>query len=432
MPQDLFPNPWLVNTLLDQGFVDQKKGELAEQPGPYDLSDWLAAHFDALQLSKGNEAQLESRFVRPLLAQLGWATANQQSLIVQGKHAKPDWCLLLEPRQANELVASANHALITAICESKAWGKTLDTGKADRESNPHHPLQDYLSTLRVRFGFLTNGRIWRLYDTSKTTAKKTFIEFDLDVICAMDAGSEKHAGLALFGFFFGRRTFVPPAISGERTAIEQAIAASADFTLGVEENLKAVICGYAGEDSLFEIMGRAVQRANPKASMAAVYENSVVLQLFRLLFVVYFEAKNHDLLARHRFYQRFSLGRIFSTLRNMSDADPHRHDGVYALKQLFEMLDEGAEDIDIPPFNGGLFGAQRAPLLTRPKIFDNATLRQLLEKLLYKTHRGHTLFDTRRDFKNMSVTHLGRIYEGLLEFRFEKAAVGRRLPGIRK
>ena len=48
-------------------------------------------------------------------------------------------------------------------------------------------------------------------------------------------------------------------------------------------------------------------------------------------------------------------------------------------------------------------------------------MRQLLEKLLYKTHRGNTLFDTKRDFKNMSVTHLGRIYEGLLEFRFERA-----------
>ena len=421
MPLDLFPAPWLVNTLLDQGFVDQKKSELAERPVPYDLSDWLGAHFDAAQLSKGREAQLEAKLIGPLLAQLGWATVNQQSFVVQGKHAKPDWCLLLDAGQADELVPSANHELITALCESKAWGKTLDTGKADRDSNPHHQLQDYLSTLRVRFGFLTNGRIWRLYDTSKVTAKKTFIEFNLEAICAMDAGSERHEALALFAFFFGRDTFVPPAAAGERTAIERAIAESADFTLGVEENLKAVIYGYAGEDSLFEIMGRAIHRANPKASMAAVYENSVVL-LFRLLFVVYFEDKNHDLLARHPFYQRYGLGRIFSNLRNMPDADDRRHDGVYSLKRLFEMLDEGAEDIDIPLFNGGLFDAQRAPLLTQPKIFDNATLRQILEKLLYKTHRGTTLFDTRRDFKNMSVTHLGRIYEGLLEFRFEKAA----------
>ena len=420
MPQDVFPDPWLVNTLLDQGFVDQKKGELAEQPIPHDLSNWLSAHFDAAQLSMGKEAQLENKFIGPLLAQLGWAAVNQQSIIVQGKHAKPDWCLVLGSVQANELVASADHTLITALCESKAWGKTLDTGKADREGNPHHQLQDYLSTLRVRFGFLTNGRIWRLYDTRKVTAKKTFIEFNLEAICAMDAGVEKHAALALFAFFFGRHTFLPPAAVGERTAIERAIADSADFTLGVEENLKAVIYGYAGEESLFEIMGRAIQRANPKATMAAVYENSVVL-LFRLLFVVYFEDKNHDLLARHPFYERFSLGRIFSNLRNMPDADNKRHDGVYALKQLFEMLDVGAQDIDIPLFNGGLFDAQRAPLLTQPKIFDNTTLRQMLEKLLYKTHRGNTLFDTRRDFKNMSVTHLGRIYEGLLEFRFDKA-----------
>ena len=421
MPQDLFPEPWLVNTLLDQGFVDQKRAELAEQAVPYGLSDWLATHFDEVQLFKGNEAQLEARLIGPLLTQLGWSTVNQQSIIVQGKHAKPDWCLALGREQANELLASANHALIAAICESKAWNKPLDTGKADREGNPHHQLQDYLSTLRVRFGFLTNGRIWRLYDTSKITAKKTFIEFDLEAICAMEAGAEKHAALALFAFFFGQHTFKPPAAAGERTAIEQAIADSADFTLDVEENLKAVIYGYAGEDSLFEIMGRAIHKANPKATMAAVYENSVVL-LFRLLFVVYFEDKNRELLARHPFYERFSLGRIFTNLRNAPDANTARHDGVYALKQLFEMLDEGAEDIDIPLFNGGLFEGQRAPLLTRPKIFDNTTLRRILEKLLYKTHRGDTLFDTRRDFKNMSVTHLGRIYEGLLEFRFEKAA----------
>ena len=143
--------------------------------------------------------------------------------------------------------------------------------------------------------------------------------------------------------------------------------------------------------------------------------------LFRLLFVVYFEDKNHELLARHPFYKRYSLDHIFRGLPAHADPRSKLHDGVYALKQLFEMLDEGAEDIDIPLFNGGLFDPLRAPLLLRPKIFDNATLRNVLEKLLYKTERGTTLFDTRRDFKNMSVTHLGRIYEGLLEFRFEKA-----------
>ncbi len=418
--QDLFPSPWLVNTLLDEGFMAHQRQALGVAGEPYGLTPWLAHHFDPAALARRNEAQLELTFIGPLLTQLGWCKVAQETLTVQGKLAKPDWCLLLEPEQENALVATKDHQLITAICESKAWGKTLDTGKADRTHNPHHQLQDYLSTLRVRFGFLTNGRVWRVYDTDKITAKKTYIEFDLQAICALPAGQEKTEALALFGFFFGRSTYAPPAVNGQASAIERTLAASADFTLAVEENLKAVIYGYAGEDSLFEAMGRAIHRASPKADMASVYENSVVL-LFRLLFVVYFEDKNQGLLARHPFYNRFSLAHIYQSLPEHAGPRSQLHDGVYALKHLFEMLDEGAEDIDIPLFNGGLFDPQRAPLLLVPKIFDNATLRSILEKLLYKTHRGNTLFDTRRDFKNMSVTHLGRIYEGLLEFRFEKA-----------
>ncbi|MBK9443657.1 MAG: N-6 DNA methylase [Comamonadaceae bacterium] len=423
MTQDLFAPTWLINTLLDEGFIAQKRAELSLAPVPCGLPAWLDTHFDAARLSQRSEAQLEERFIGPLLNQLGWTSVNQLTITVQGKLAKPDWCLLLNAGQDNALIDSKDHTLITAICESKAWDKTLDTGKADRTHNPHHQLQDYLSTLRVRFGFLTNGHIWRIYDTDRVTAKKTYLQFDLQAICALNNPLEKTQALALFAFFFGRDTYVPPDSangSGGRSAIEQAIAESADFTLAVEENLKAVIYGYAGEDSLFEIMGRAIHRANPKASMAEVYENSVVL-LFRLLFVVYFEDKNHELLARHPFYKRFSLGQIFHSLPSQSDAASALHDGLYSLKQLFAILDHGAEDIDIPLFNGGLFEPERAPLLHTPKIFNNATLRQILEKLLYKTDRGTTLFDTRRDFKNMSVTHLGRIYEGLLEFRFEKA-----------
>ena len=418
--QDMFPSPWLTNTLLDDGFIEQQASALVAKPFAHGLEAWLQMHFDATTLAARNEAQLEEKLIAPLLVQLGWSKAYQVGITVQGKFARPDYCLVLHAAQEDALIASPDHTLITAICESKAWDKKLDTGKADAKDNPHHQLQGYLSTLRVRFGFLTNGRLWRIYDTDRITAKKTFIEFDLERMCALEDVSEKTKAFALFAFFFHRNTYIRPTAGAQASPIQQAIAASADFTLAVEENLKAVIYGYAGEDSLFEIMGRAIYKATPKTSLASVYDNSVVL-LFRLLFVVYFEDKNASLLKAHPFYQRYSLDRIFRTLREQTADRDKLHDGVYALKQLFAMLDAGAEDIDIPLFNGGLFDPARAPLLLRPKIFDNATLRQLLERLLYRTHRGNTLFDTKRDFKNMSVTHLGRIYEGLLEFRFERA-----------
>ncbi|MEY4978816.1 MAG: hypothetical protein RLZZ352_1086 [Pseudomonadota bacterium] len=420
MTHELPPLHWLNNTLLDDGFIRQKADELSAQPIPCDLERWLQQQFDAATLAQRNEAQLEEKFIAPLLAQLGWTKAYQVGITVQGKFAKPDYCLMLHPEQENALIASPEQRFITAICECKAWDKRLDTGKADPKDNPHHQLQGYLSTLRVRFGFLTNGRRWRVYDTDKITARKTYMEFDLETICALPAGPEKTQALALFAFFFGRNTYLPPADDAQHSPMVQAIAASADFTWAVEENLKAVIYGYAGEDSVFEIMGRAIVQTSPDASLDEVYENSVVL-LFRLLFVVYFEDKNAPLLQAHPFYQRYSLAQLYQWLRSQSADRDALHDGVYTLKQLFARLDQGAEDIDIPLFNGGLFDPQRAPLLLKPKMFNNATLRQLLEKLLFKTQRGQTLFNARRDFKSMSVTHLGRIYEGLLEFRFERA-----------
>ncbi|WP_343292855.1 DNA methyltransferase [Vandammella animalimorsus] len=434
MTSDLFPQPWLINNLLDAGFIEQKATELSQRPLPHCVDAWLAQHFDAATLASTNEAQLEHCFIRPLLEHLGWHTVPQMVFTVQGKQARPDWCLALDAAAAQALPGSdAQQASqhLAAICEAKAWTHDLDTGKA-HAANPHHQLMDYLATLRTRFGILTNGRHWRLYDTSEITARKTYLQIDLQKVLALPDAAERKRALALFAFFFGRDTYVPPAghvgSADSASPIEQAIAAAETHALAVEENLKAVIYGFDGEDSLFELMGKALWQkhaalpANERPTLAQLYENTVML-LFRLLFIVYFEDRNRELLQTHPFYPRYSLKTLYQRLRAIPEgsAADAQFDGVHDLKELFQVLDEGAQDIDIPLFNGGLFDPARAPLLLAPKIFSNAVLRRMLERLLYKTRRGQTLFDTPRDFNTMSVTHLGRIYEGLLEFRFELA-----------
>ena len=40
--QDLFPSPWLVNTLLDEGFIAQQRHALAQADDVYGLAPWLA------------------------------------------------------------------------------------------------------------------------------------------------------------------------------------------------------------------------------------------------------------------------------------------------------------------------------------------------------------------------------------------------------
>ena len=121
MTQDLFPQHWLINTLLDDGFISQKASELLARPIPYGLQAWLNLHFDAPSLAARNEAQLEEKFIAPLLAQLGWTKAYQAGLTVQGKFAKPDYCLLLRPEQETALIGSRDHKTACARKTTSWW-----------------------------------------------------------------------------------------------------------------------------------------------------------------------------------------------------------------------------------------------------------------------------------------------------------------------
>jgi type II restriction/modification system DNA methylase subunit YeeA len=352
--------------------------------------------------------------------------------------------------QATSLLACASASSVIALCESKAFDQVLDNGKADKASNPHYQLLDYLNALGVRFGFLTNGRVWRLYDTSVQSRSKAFLEIDLQAMLA-DALQAKQdeassdavheamldLGLRYLMFFFGKDTFVP-AVADSSSTIAAVVQASNDFTLAVEENLKAVIYGTDFEDSVFELMGIALYQRGVKRDLEMadaqsqseseddsdsdsltqeVYRASMVL-LFRLLFVVYFEDKNRAILHAHPYYAQHSLSSIHAALQS---ARPERFDVYSRLQYLFRLIDKGDINLDIPLFNGGLFDESKAPLLLMGRVFTNAALKNILDRLLFKTERGEALFDVRRDFTTMSVAHLGHIYEGLLEFRFEVA-----------
>lgn len=96
-------------------------------------------------------------------------------------------------------------------------------------------------------------------------------------------------------------------------------------------------------------------------------------------------------------------------------AAPDSFTGWNHLQTLFRTLNVGNLNLSIPLLNGGLFDDARAALLAKPKVMDNATLRKVLNALFVF---GTTEIPLRRDFKALSVTHLGTIYESLLEFEF--------------
>ena len=409
---------WLTNSLYDDTFLARLLGEQANTPAVQALHSWLQANIHAALNTASNEAQLEDEFVKPLITQLGWHSVKQINLSAQGKPQELDWALTLSGAAAEQLKTTKHPQHISAVVECKAPSITLDNGKANA-GNPHFQLMQYLNMFKVSHGFLTNGRLWRFYNNDTLHAKKAFLEFDLQALLALPDATQQTRAVGLFAQFFALASYAP-VVDGATTAIQATAKRAADYAFELESNLKSVIYGTDGEDSVFERIGQAIHARNPTASMGEVYENAMVL-LYRLLFVMYFEDKNRALLAAHPHYARHSLASIVESLKTAPAATHDLHDGMFALRHLFTILDEGAEEIRVPLFNGGLFDPAKALLLATPRVLTNAQLQQLLSQLLYKTQGGAALFDTRRDYKNMTITHLGRIYEGLLEYRFIQA-----------
>ncbi len=81
------------------------------------------------------------------------------------------------------------------------------------------------------------------------------------------------------------------------------------------------------------------------------------------------------------------------------------------LMTLCRLIDEGDPSIGLPPYNGGLFAAQAAPLLENLRLPD-ATVAPIIYDLSHSESAGERRFVNYRD---MSVQQLGSIYERLLE-----------------
>lgn len=452
-PQTVFlpekPTPWLRNYLYspDLPLFDLKAEVPADRLAAVQaLDDWLQTHCQPETLQNCSEDDLFASFMRPVLEQLGWSVVTQFNPLVAGDNKRMDAVLATDAsaadaiRQAlatsDPLAAARSH--IACVCEAKKWSVDLDKKPAQRGDSAHEQIRRYMGTvLRVNDGFLSNARLWRYYSMQRITSGRSFVEIDLVALMAPSTPeAERLRGLALFIELFHRDAFV--AHENAPTQHEQRRRQEETLREAAEANLRSVIYGITGGRSVFEDIGCALWQAAGKPTqtgdIATVYEAATTL-LFRLLFIAYFEDRNRELLAAHPYWPARGLQALLARLQAQQDqlkaqqtqAQPPRFDGFRELKELFAIMDRGDADIDIPLFNGGLFDEARSPLLARPKVFDNALLCSILERLCFKTDAatGEVLGmqgqRTRRDYQSLSVIHLGRIYEGLLEYHLVAA-----------
>ena len=378
-------------------------------------------------LHQANEAVTEQELIRPVLEQLGWTDYLAQQGTA-GREDVPDH--LLFPDEASKVRAAERSnsddrfqdALV--VQESKRFGLALDQRPdGPRGGTPHGQMLRYLTTAdvasegRIRFGILTNGSLWRLYDRRARPRAAGFFEADLAEV--LQPGNED--GLRIFLLVFGRDSFT---LQGTATAtfLEAAIAEGRRYEESVAQDLSKVVFERAYPGLVAAIADAARYEGLSQVRSAAL------IFLYRLLFVLY--AEDRGLLpVNDPRYDDYGLRK-----RVRDDVRRRKHGGdtfsaaashyYNRLIELFRQIDRGDESIGLPPYDGGLFASETAPLLERIRIPDTVVADIIYD--LSHTATGSEDGRERRfvNYRDMSVQQLGSIYERLLEREPVRSAAG--------
>ena len=412
MPGQLFTHYFLTDGIKATA---EWKASVARPEAFAAFRDGVCQRYDALSRSADpNEAATEQDLIRPVLDLLGWADYLPQQGSIRNEDI-PDHLLFADAAAKQRATAKRKprdrylDALV--VEESKRFGLALDIRDKDGETmagTPHGQILRYLSTAeiasesRIRWGILTNGRVWRLYDHRSRPRASGYFEADLKTL--LDPGNED--GLRVFHLLFRRDSFTLQK-GAKTTFLEAALAEGRRYEERVAQDLSGVVF-----EHVFPSLVQAIADATGK-SLARIREAALIF-LYRLLFVLY--AEDRGLLpVNDTRYDDYGLRKRVrdDIARRMADKDTF---SSYAtsyydhLMTLFRLIDKGDTSIGLPPYNGGLFAA--ATLLEEARLSDE-TIASIIYDL---SHIKGTQEDRRFvNYRDMSVQQLGSIYERLLE-----------------
>ena len=400
---------------LTDGIRDTQ--EWSETTGAFDqFRQKLAWHWESFRAyHEPNESTTEQDLIRPTLDALGWVDYLPQQG-TQRNEDIPDHLLFSTSDDKARAVGRNNSqdryqdALL--IEESKRSGIHLDNrdpGDKVQNSTPHAQILRYLSAAdsitdgRIRWGILTNGGVWRLYDYR--ARPRTTGYFEVDVVTALESGSDDD--LRLFYLLFRRESFILQH-GATVTYLETALAEGRRYEERVAQDLSGVVF-----DQVFPNLVRGLSRATSRG-LPEVREGALTF-LYRLLFLLY--AEDRGLLPvndpRYEYYglrkrirddvaERTERGDQFSGTASTY----YNH-----LTTLFQLIDQGDASIGLPPYNGGLFAKESVPILNEAHLPDT-----VVADIVYSLSHVNSPYGRRFvNYRDMSVQQLGSIYERLLE-----------------
>ena len=411
MPGQLFTNYFLEDGILHTAAWQ----ESLSQPADFD-SFRAQAHAlleKAANFHTINEASTEQELIRPFFELLGWIDYLPQ----QGSDHNEDIPdhLLFGDAESKDLAAAKpgpqRYPDALVVAESKRFNRPLDArDNQGKTSSPHGQILRYLATAdinsdgRIRWGILTNGRVWRLYDRRALPRASGYFEVDLKA--AIQANDDLHS-IRVFRLLFGRNAFSPQ--HGAQTSfLEDAIAEGRRYEEQVANDLSGTVF-----DEVYPALIRAL--ADKSGAKLENVRQAALIFLYRLLFLLY--AEDRDLLpVNDTRYDDYGLRK---SVRDDIDKRISAHDTFSTIASnyynhittLCRQVDAGDASIGLPPYNGGLFAQQAAPILDQVQLPD-AVLAPIIHNLSRTRGESGRRFVNYRD---MTVQQLGSIYERLLE-----------------
>ncbi|GIW40961.1 MAG: hypothetical protein KatS3mg076_1538 [Candidatus Binatia bacterium] len=350
-------------------------------------------------------ATTRERFVRPFLRDvlgfhLGGGTDRIHGLFLSA--------------QAEE---ARERPLLLAYCG--AWDENLDSGRG--REKPMHALGVALAREDVRYGFLVTGERIRLVRAPGEGPKDAYLEADLEGL----ADEEDSESFAAFTRLFSATTFAPRE-DGTR-AIEEIERESREHAERVSDDLKGAVFR-AAESLVSGLLADAAARGRIHSPLElgerdlVTYRDAALLALYRILFILYAEARDPRL-DEHRLYRQSysATGLLEEVLLEPGRAWPENRCALWQrLRALFRIYDEGLPPVtpwqNIPP-RGGDFFSRTTPvgkILDEALLSDHEVARLLLDLATTTPRRG--VGRERVSFRELDIENLGAVYEGLLEY----------------
>lgn len=293
-----------------------------------------------------------------------------------------------------------------------------DLGRTTKGRHYQANLVHALRQQSLTWGVITNGRHWRLCNAASAAPYELYLQADLDEML----GGRDLVDFLLFYRFFGRGAFATDAShpNGKPvTGLDVCLAESENERERVQRYLQGQVEPVLGSLCLGFVQDKGTNTGG-RDSLDEVYRNAIYL-LYRILFLLYAEARTLLPLDSPK-YQAVSLASILEGARVRQQegyTDPDEWSLWRSLTRLFVIVDDGDEALGVRPYNGGLFSDTEKPYLKAHKI-SNAYLAPALYNLGFQP-QGKTGAQP-IDYRDLTVRHLGTLYEGLLEFKLNLVA----------